>query len=78
MFTALLLDKKAKLVTLFIRDLLEREQSYDWVLASINNTDRIAPAYYIVAGTRPEQGAIITKARLYAFDDWKLDTNHNR
>ncbi|KAK2151776.1 hypothetical protein LSH36_352g03036 [Paralvinella palmiformis] len=31
-----------------------------------------------VAGTRPEQGAIITKARLYAFDDWKLDTNHNR
>ena len=52
--------------------------SFHDAMNKLSKTDIISPVYYIVGGTKPGEGAIITRDRLKARDIWKLNTKANR
>ena len=53
---------------------LEQENSYDSALNSLMTVKITAPAYFIVAGTEPGQGRVITRGRNTVEGFWQLGT----
>ena len=45
------------------RDVLQRARSYDEAKKMLEETELLAPVYYIIGGAEPNQGAIITRSR---------------
>jgi hypothetical protein len=53
----------AKTIGVFVRDMCESAASYTEAVRLLNSTAVIAPAYYVVAGTRRGEGAVVTRNR---------------
>jgi len=53
----------AKTIGIMVRDALESAETYSDMLHVLNTTAVIAPAYYIVAGTKAGEGAVVTRNR---------------
>ena len=51
--------------SLIVRDLLEGDYDYDYVINVLSNAELIAPIYYIVGGLNDKDGAVITRDRYY-------------
>jgi len=75
---AALTEKNASLVTFLSRQVMANEADFEAALAQLANDSLIADAYYIIAGTLPGQGAVISRNRLNASDVWRLDADNGR
>ena len=60
--------------TQHLRRVLEATSRYDVALTQLANSAQIDENYFIVAGTRAGEGAVIARARNKADDVWRLDT----
>ena len=54
---------------------LNNSQSYDEAVHVLSTRYIAAPAYYIVAGTKPNEGAVITRDRNVLSDLWQLNVS---
>ena len=52
-----------KTIGLMVRDMLETAATYEDAIRALNTTLVVAPAYYIVAGTKTGEGAVVTRDR---------------
>jgi len=57
-----------------IRDTLEDVDIYDTAIKQLATVSLAAPAYLIVAGTKPLEGVVITRDREGTRDIWQLDS----
>ncbi|KAL5016852.1 hypothetical protein ScPMuIL_006441 [Solemya velum] len=73
-----ILYSKAKPMSFLVRDVLESSENFDDAVDTLSNTLTDASEYFIVAGTKPGEGAIITKGRLAPLDIWKLNLTAGR
>ena len=65
------------LVTLLIRDVLQKDQiNFNEAVSILSNTPLITPSYIIVAGTAPASGVVITRDRDKAIDKMFLDPDN--
>jgi hypothetical protein len=53
----------AKTIGIFIREMVETAPNYAAAVKMLNETKVIAPAYYIIAGTKSHEGAVVTRSR---------------
>ena len=51
--------------SLLVRDLLEGDYDYDYVVNILSTVELVAPIYYIVGGLGNKEGALITRERNY-------------
>jgi len=56
-----------------IRDTLQNIDSFEPAVTQLATVSLSAPIYIIVAGTKPGEGAVITRNRENAADIWRLD-----
>jgi len=66
-------ETNASLVSFLTRDVLTRRSDYPSALNELSNTELIADVYYILAGVKPGQGAVISRNRFNATDVWQLN-----
>lgn len=55
--------KGGKTIGILVREMLESASTFDEAVAALNSTSVIAPAYYIVAGAKAGEGAVVTRNR---------------
>lgn len=55
------------------RDTLANATDYQSAVTMLSKTEMIAPAYFIVGGTKSGEACIITRSRTKAIDTWKMD-----
>ena len=48
---------------IFLRDMAEKHATYKEALEGLNTTLLIAPAYFIISGTKTGEGAVVTRGR---------------
>jgi len=65
-------EKNATMVSFLSRDVLTQRNDYNAALNDLSNATLIADVYYILAGTKPGQGAVITRNRMNATDVWQI------
>jgi acid ceramidase len=53
------------------RDTLEKATSYSEAVDMLANTRMLAPAYFILGGTKSGEGCVITRSLEKALDIWK-------
>jgi len=75
---AALTENNASLVTFLTRQVMENENDFDAAVQNLSNDELIADVYYIVAGTKAGEGAVISRNRHNATDVWKLDASNGR
>ena len=56
---------------------LTEAKSYDEAVQMLSQHYIAAPAYYIVAGSKPNEGAVITRDRNILNDLWQLNVSSN-
>lgn len=78
LLAAILEGKNAIPMSFLVRKTFDEENTFDGAVAKLGATPLIAPVYYIIGGTRPGQGAIITRDRMSARDIYNLDTENGR
>lgn len=61
-----------------IRDTLEQETEFASAVKRFSTTSLAAPIYIIVGGVTSNQGAVITRDRMYAVDVWMLEAEVGR
>jgi len=52
-------------------DFLDISCSYQTAVSMLSNTEMLAPAYFIVGGTKSGEACIITRSREKTLDTWK-------
>ncbi|CAF2405510.1 unnamed protein product [Rotaria sp. Silwood2] len=57
------INRNQSFITLAIRDMLTKSESYDQTVKYLAEVSLLAPCYYIVAGPKAGQGVIITRSR---------------
>ncbi|XP_065911752.1 N-acylethanolamine-hydrolyzing acid amidase-like [Dysidea avara] len=62
-------------VVLFARQVLTHARSYDEALDMLNKHYLAAPVYYILAGSKPNEGAVITRDRSILVNLWQLNVS---
>ena len=70
-----LLDRKAKPLSFLSRELMENRTNYEDAVKLLSSADLIAPVYFIVAGVKPDEGAVITRNQWEAIDIWRLNAS---
>jgi acid ceramidase len=60
------------------RDTLEKATSYSEAVDMLANTRMLAPAYFILGGTKSGEGCVITRSLEKALDIWNLDVSSGR
>ncbi|CAI2349477.1 unnamed protein product [Caenorhabditis sp. 36 PRJEB53466] len=65
-------------VSHFIREVLEHKESYTDALEALSTTHLFSPSYIIVAGTRHNEGAIISRNRWSAANVYRLNFEANK
>ena len=70
----LLLDKKATPLAFLTRDLMENVTNYVDAVTLLEKSDLIAPAYFIIGGVEPDEGAVITRNQFEVVNTWNLDS----
>ena len=56
---------------------MENSTSYTDAVNLLSSSDLIAPAYFILGGTEPDEGIVITRDQFELINLWKLDTKNN-
>ena len=56
------LEPGGKWMTWLVRETLENSESFDDAVDNLSNTPLLSPVYYIVGGSRPFEGVIITRS----------------
>ena len=56
---------------------LSSANSYLEAVEMLQKEQLIAPVYYIIAGSGPSEGAVITRERKKCLDLWLLNSNDN-
>jgi hypothetical protein len=46
-----------------VREVLESETAYDRAAAALAQSELIAPVYFTVCGTKPDEGVLLTRDR---------------
>lgn len=69
-------ERDATMVTFCTRDALMLTAEGDWPAAvdRLSNTELIADVYYTTAGTKPDEGAVISRNWKNATNVWRLNT----
>lgn len=62
-------------VTVFARNVLNSAKSYDEAMQMLSKSYIAAPVYYTVAGSEPDQGAVVTRDRNILNDLWQLNVS---
>jgi hypothetical protein len=70
-----LLDKNSTPLSFLTRQLMENITNYHDAVNYLSKTDVVAPAYFIVGGMNPEEGAVITRAQFETVDFWHLNSS---
>jgi len=70
---AAIFEKNATLVAFLSRNVLQYENNFESALINLSNDELIADVYYIVAGVKASEGAVITRNRENASDIWRLN-----
>ncbi|XP_052791984.1 acid ceramidase-like [Mya arenaria] len=66
-------DHKGSWMSLMARDTLETAKSFEEAFNTFSNTQLIAPGYFILGGTKPDQGVVITRNReVNGTDVWPM------
>eukprot|EP01125_Pyxidicula_operculata_P012605 TRINITY_DN4144_c0_g2_i1.p1 TRINITY_DN4144_c0_g2~~TRINITY_DN4144_c0_g2_i1.p1 ORF type:complete len:311 (+),score=62.90 TRINITY_DN4144_c0_g2_i1:95-1027(+) len=65
-------ERNASLVSFLARKVVENENDFASAVDNLSNDELIADVYYIVAGAKPGEGAVISRNRTDAADVWKL------
>jgi hypothetical protein len=76
-FLFALLDKSASPLSFLTRRLMENSTSFNDAVNMLAASDLIAPAYFILGGTEPDDGIVITRDQDSAINLWKLDTKNS-
>jgi len=66
----------AKWLGFFTRDVMLNATSYAEAKKLFSEKEMIAPAYFIIGGTKAGEGAVITRDRKGVADTWELSTSH--
>jgi len=66
-------ERNASLVSFLTRSVFQNIPDYDSALANLSSDELIADVYYIIAGAKPGQAAVISRNRTVAADVWKID-----
>ena len=66
------------IISFLIRDVFEKENSFQQAVDMFSTGPLIAPCYFIVGGTRPGEGVVITRGRWNAVDLWWLKPGQGR
>jgi acid ceramidase len=61
-------------LTLFLRNVITNTTTYDQALTQIQNQMLVGPAYIIIAGISPGQGAVVTRSAATLVDTWTLES----
>lgn len=56
---------------------MENSTSFNDAVNMLTASDLIAPAYFILGGTEPDDGIVITRDQDSAINLWKLDTKNS-
>ncbi|CAO4368341.1 unnamed protein product [Caenorhabditis nigoni] len=65
-------------VSFFIRDVLEHQESYADAVDALSNTHLFSPSYIIVAGTKKNEGVVISRNRWSAANVYQLNMDANQ
>jgi len=65
-------EKNASLVSFLSRNVLNNENDFESALYGLSNDELIADVYYTVAGSKPGQGAVLSRNRHNATNVWRL------
>ncbi|UMM21571.1 hypothetical protein L5515_003190 [Caenorhabditis briggsae] len=65
-------------VSFFIRDVLEHQKSYAAAVETLSNTHLFSPSYIIVAGTKKNEGVVISRNRWSAANVYQLNMDANQ
>jgi N-acylethanolamine-hydrolysing acid amidase len=68
-----IIDKKAKPIAFLTRSVFENATDFNKAVSMLSTSDIIAPAYFIVAGFNPYEGAVITRSQNEVIDVWRLN-----
>jgi len=71
----LLGDNSMSWMTLLVREVMEKADSYDEAMRLLSTTPLMAPVYYIVGGNSSGQGAIVTRSRENTVDVTSLNVS---
>jgi len=75
---AAITERNASLVSLLSREVFQYENDFNAALENLANGTLIADVYYIMAGTKPGEGVVISRNRENAADIWMLDASKGR
>lgn len=70
-----LIDSKSTPLSFLTRGLMENITSFEHAVKYLSKTDLIAPAYFIVGGINPQEGAVITRKQFEVVDLWHLNSS---
>ncbi|CAF1667380.1 unnamed protein product [Adineta ricciae] len=70
-------DRQQSFVTFALRDMLTNAKNYSEVLNYLSDVLLVAPCYYILAGTKPGEGAIISRSRRTTLNIKRLGVDNN-
>uniref|UniRef100_A0A1I7U8V1 Ceramidase n=1 Tax=Caenorhabditis tropicalis TaxID=1561998 RepID=A0A1I7U8V1_9PELO len=73
-----LFTKFKRPVSFFIRDVLENQKTYEEAVNSLSNTHLFSPSYIIVAGTKKNEGVVISRNRWSAANIYPLNMESNQ
>jgi N-acylethanolamine-hydrolysing acid amidase len=72
-FLFAIVDKKATPIPFITRRVFENGSDFETAVKMFSSTDLIAPAYFILGGVKPFEGAVITRSQNTAIDIWRLN-----
>jgi len=75
---AALEEKNASLVSFLLRDTFTSASTYEEAQNMLSTTELIADVYYIIAGSKPGQGSVLSRNRTTLADLWSLDAKSGR
>lgn len=64
---------KGKWMGFLTRDVMLNATSYSEAKSQLSNTEMLAPAYFILGGTKSGEACIITRSREATLDTWEMD-----
>jgi len=70
---AAIVEKNANLVAFLSRDCVQYKTSYADALKTLSSANLIADVYYIIAGTKQNEGAVISRNRENSSDIWTIN-----
>lgn len=73
-----LFDHSVVPVSFLVRDAMANSTNYTAAVDQLGYTPTAAPVYFIIAGVRPGDAAVITKDRLKPHDIWTIDPEKGR